>query len=286
MASTPTVRAQTVGLVCIADPSTTNCPTAPIVLTGTSGNTLTVAVNIQSSASINGFDIIVKANTQQLQPVSYSLTGTVLGSNILTLANCIEFTGSGCTAQTGPGIVRIAAVALGTTTTAPTTGLLFTVTYNVLASATNIKVGFQTGCATTSSDPDFCVAVVNGANIVPETVQESTGNIGDFSVASLPSTLRIARDGSGIFQVFFASLNGFSGSISFKFTLTPAHRNSPVATLLSSSIINLLPGTSTDEIFGVVSNRVTPFGTYTFTLTAQAGTLTHTITVSISVVKI
>jgi hypothetical protein len=285
-ASAPTVRAAaTPGLVCIADRSTTNCPSTPIVLTGTSGSTLTIAVNIQSSASLNGFDIIVKADTRVLQPVSDDLTGSVLGSSPLILANCVEGLGAGCSSQTGAGIVRVAGVIVGSSTTAPTTGRLFSITYNVLASASNIKVGFQAGCSNTSVQPDYCVTVVDGSVVVPETVQESTGVIGDFSLQASPTTVILPRGGSIPFQIFFFSVGGFSGGISFTWTISPLRRQGPTLILLSSNIINLLPGTFTDELFAAQAGRLTPNGSYTFTLTANAGTLTHTIQVTIVVVR-
>jgi len=283
--TTPSARAQSVGLVCIADSSASDCPISPIVLSGTNGTTLTIAVNIQSSDSLNGFDIIVKSDYRVLQPVSADLTGNVLGSNIFTVANCIEFVGAGCSAITGHGLVRVAAVALGTFTTSPTTGRLFSITYNVLASASDLKVGFQTGCFNTSAPPDYCVTIADGGLVVPETVQESTGNIGDFGVTA-PSGSVIVRKGTSVpFEIFFSSVDGFSGSISFSFSISPVKRNGPTVILLTTGVINLLPGTFTIVLFGAQAGRNTPNGLYTFTLTANAGRLTHSVQVTISVVR-
>jgi len=285
IATANNVHAQSSGLVCIADVSTTICPSTPVVLTSTIGTTFTVAINIQASASFNAFDITVKVDPTVLQPISDDLTGTVLGSNIITVANCIDPTGNGCGVLAGPGTVRMAVAELGAATPSPTTGRLFSITYNVTATATNIKVGFTTGCTNTSSQLGYCVTIAYGGTLVPETVQESTGNIGDFSLAVSPPILLIARaEVSGPFQLFFYSLKGFSGTITFTWAITPLHRNGPMVVQLSSNIVLLSPGTFTDERFAAITGRVTAPGDYTLTFTATAGVLTHTIQMTIQVV--
>jgi hypothetical protein len=163
--SIPRAHAQTPGVVCIADPTSTSCPSSPITLSGASGTQISVAVNIQGSDSLNGFNIFVKADVSALQAVSVDLSNSVLGNNVFTAVDCIDF-GPGCiTAQNGMGVVQVAMVALGSVTAAPTTGRLFSITYNLTQTAQNIKIGFQTGCSNTSTLPNFCVTVVYGGTI-------------------------------------------------------------------------------------------------------------------------
>jgi hypothetical protein len=132
-------------------------------------------VNIQASVSINGFDIFVKSDPTLLRAMSVDLSNSVLGTSVITITDCIDL-GPGCTtAQNGIGIVEVAVVALGSITTSPTTGHLFSVNYNITKTVQSIKVGFQTGCKGTSASPNFCVTVVDGGTVVPEIVQESTG---------------------------------------------------------------------------------------------------------------
>ena len=90
--SPPNAHGQSVGLVCLAGPQDTNCPSTPLAISATSGTQLTVAVNIQGSASLNGFDILVKADPNVLRGSSLDLKGSVLGSNTFEVAKCIDFT--------------------------------------------------------------------------------------------------------------------------------------------------------------------------------------------------
>src|SRR5437879_3688715 len=119
-ASVPQAHAQTPGVVCIADPTSTSCPSSPITLAGVIGTQISLTVNIQASDSINGFNIFVKADVSILRAVSVDLSNSVLGTNVFTAIDCIDF-GPGCiTAQNGVGIVQVAMVALGSATNAPT----------------------------------------------------------------------------------------------------------------------------------------------------------------------
>src|SRR5690348_6100590 len=165
---------QNIGTVCISDPFSTACPVSPVAISVLNGTRIQIAVNIQGSDPTNGFDIFVKADPTVLTPVGINLTSTVLGTNIFTVAECLGNTGFGCgSGQNGPGVVEVAAVAF-TGTTGPTTGNLFSITYNVTKSAANVVVGFQTGCSNTSTIANYCVTVVNGSTntIDRETVQE------------------------------------------------------------------------------------------------------------------
>ena len=96
---------------------------------------LRVAVEIANSSAINGFDIILTANSAVLKPFDADISGTVLttisGSTLQILRKCIDGlpkVGGSCPAQAGAGTLELAASAQGGVgvTTAPTFGLLFT----------------------------------------------------------------------------------------------------------------------------------------------------------------
>ena len=275
-ASVPQAHAQTPGVVCISDPASTSCPSSPIVLSATSGTQFSVAVNVQGSESINGFNIFVKADVNVMHAVSVDLSNSVLGNNVFAAIDCIDF-GPGCiTAQNGVGVVQVAMVALGSATTAPTTGRLFRITYNVTQTAQNIKVGFQTGCANTGTLPNYCVTAVYGGTVIPETVQESTGVWGNFAMSFFPTMLTLSRLQFAYDLLTVSSLDGFFGSISLSISLSPSHGAAPTAQFVAQSEIFLLPGTSTFELVSVITFRTTPPGDYVVTVTGIAGTLSHT----------
>jgi hypothetical protein len=106
------------GTVCIALSSSTSCPPTPSMFQGAFGGQLVVAVNVQNSAALNGFDVQVLTNRSILKPVSDDLRGTVL-QNLFIVRNTVNST---------TGRVRVAAVALGFVTTPPTTGRFFNIT--------------------------------------------------------------------------------------------------------------------------------------------------------------
>src|SRR5260370_33113420 len=93
--SLPRAHALTPGVVCIAGPTSTLCPSSPITLSGSIGTQLAIAVNIQASVSINGFDIFVKSDPTVLHAMSVDLSNSVLGTSVITITDCIDL-GPGC----------------------------------------------------------------------------------------------------------------------------------------------------------------------------------------------
>src|SRR3989442_1794680 len=228
------VHGQSIGLVCLAGPQSADCPPTPLAISALNGTQLTVAVNIQNSNQLNGFDILVKGDPNVLRGSSVDLSGTVLGSNILTVAECIDFRGFGCSGANGIGAVEVAAVALGFSTPAPTTGRLFSITYNATQSSSAVEVDFQTGCSKTSASPDFCVTVVNGANIVPETVQGSTGLPGDFGISSAFCCSTLQKNSDRLGSVSLESKEGFFGGLSLSLSASLLRKSRPVGFFLTS----------------------------------------------------
>jgi hypothetical protein len=264
------VHGQLIGTVCISDPLSTSCPAQPLAVSALRGTQIQIAVNIQSSDPMNGFDIFVKADPTVLNAVGLDLTGTVLGTNPFTVSECIGTTGFGCnSAQDGSGVVEVAAVSF-TSTTSPTAGRLFSITYNVTSSAANVVVGFQAGCSGTSTTSNYCVTVVNGGTTDRETIQESTGIPGDFTISvDLPST---TTRGSIVFgELHVYSLAGFFGSMSLSLTVSPTRKTGPIVFLRSDATVFLMPGTSTRMLFVFETFGITPPGTYAVTVTGTSG---------------
>ena len=277
------VRAQLVGKVCIADVASTFCPTSPTIVSGTVGTPLDVAVNIQGSDVMNGFDIYVKADSSTVQPIGVNITGTVLGTNTLVFAQCIEFIGSGCgTLLTGPGIVRFAMVALGTVVAAPATGRLFTIRYTVLQNSTGINVGYQTGCGQGSVTLGLCILVVDAGVAVPEMAQESaTPGVGDFSISGDQSiTIPRGIEAGGFVNI--VSQGGFFGGVRLATTVSPVRKNGPVIAL-STYLIFILPGTSSTARLFASTFLHTPPGDYNVNITATSGPKSHSMIVIITV---
>ena len=278
--------AELVGVVCISDAGSNSCVSPPPTPGGEIGTLVEVAVNIQGAASINGFDIYVKTDQNILNPLNTELAGTVLGTNLFLAAQCINETGFGCTTlTTGPGIVRVAAVALGTSTTAPTTGRLFSITYNITSLAPGF-ISFQTGCSPSSTTSNACVLTVLGSQVVPVTIVPDTTGPGDFAFVSTPdSQLIVPRGQFRLTSVTIGSIDGFSGGVGVNVEIKP--RRGPFSPLtfffVATPVVFLLPGTQTILVVEVVALTRSPIGEYTVTVTGTSGLVSHSASFSVRV---
>jgi hypothetical protein len=229
------------GLVCLSN-TAGPCPPTPAAFDQAPGSLLRVAVNIQGSDALNGFDVQVKADPAFLQAADTDLTGSLLPTPTVVL-KCIGGslkTGNACTPQDGPGVVHLAAASLGFISTAPTSGLLFTAVYKVMAGSTGLPIGFNTGCTSspTSVAGGVCVTIANGvagAPPVPETAQGGTFSHGqDFTIAANPTSKNIPPGGTATSTITLTSQLGFTDTV----VITPAVS---AAVLQNSTATTALP---------------------------------------------
>jgi hypothetical protein len=105
--------------------------------------------------------------------------------------------------------------------------------------------------------------------------QVSGGTSGDFSIAASPSSQTVTHGSNTTYTVTDTALNGFTGSASLSVSGLPAHATAsfnPTAIAGSGS-----------SMLTVVTNRKTPAGTSTLTITGTSGSLTHSTTVTLVV---
>jgi hypothetical protein len=249
-----------------------------------SGTATTVSVPIQISGSdaLNGFDIQVVADPTLLSTASVSLAGGVLSNPTIVLEciNGVLVAGTVCSAQDGPGVAHLAAVQTGTLTTAPTTGLLFTINYNILGLTTGTPITFNTGCgAKTSIANGDCVTIANGgATAVSETDQGSSfANQIDFKMT--PAFANISTpSGVAINDVInYAALGGYQDTLS----VTCAASTGLTCSVAPTSV-DLTASTSGSDTL-TVSGSAT--GTVTVTATGggfcSCGVVTHSTTINV-----
>lgn len=252
------------------------------IVAGNFDTTVSVSVSISGGDALNGFDIQVLADQNIITASSVSLAGSLLGTSPRTVLECINgvlVAGSTCAPQDGQGVVHIAAATLGASTTPPTSGLLFTINYNIVGRTTNTPVAFNTGCSGTSSS-GICVTISNGnipSNpLVTVTTQNTTfANLVDFTIT--PAFGAISGTSSKTDVINYASQGGFADSLTEANTVTPAGLTCTFTTGsadLSSAI------TASDTISCSGSN-----GDYTVTVTATGiftGT-SHKATISVHI---
>ena len=97
----------------------------------------------------------------------------------------------------------------------------------------------------------------------------------DFSVAVTPSSATVSRGSSALYTVTITPGSGFNGTVSFSVSGLPRRAN---ASFSPSSIT-----TSGSSTLNVSTMRKTPTGTFTLTISATSGGLTHTQQVTLTV---
>lgn len=142
------------------------------ITVGPSVTTISVPIKVSASDGFNGFQIIVSADPTVLSASSVDLTGSVLPSPAI-LAECIDgvlIAGTSCANQAGTvGTVELAAANnLGGATSNPVTGTIFTINFNVVGTTGGTKIGFQTGCSSTSTGNSDCVQIASSGAILSE----------------------------------------------------------------------------------------------------------------------
>lgn len=179
-------------------------------------STVSVPINIAGSDALNGFDVQVFADPTILSATSVSVTGSVIASPTIVIEciNGILVAGSTCAPQDGNGVVHLGAAHIGSLTVAPTSGLLFTINYNVVGNTAGTPISFNTGCAGTSVSGD-CVTVSNGSpTAVPETDLGTTfANLNDFTITPAFASISTPAGVAITDTINYAAKGAFSDSL-------------------------------------------------------------------------
>ena len=272
----PRARAAT-GLVCIADQAVnpSSCPASPPNLTGAVGSVVTVAVNIQGSDSVNGFDISVQVNPSVLDPLLIMYNGSVIQPP--------NFVATQSTNST-TGIARLGLVALGYVVTGPVTGNLFVIKYQVLSSTSGTAIAFQTGCTGTSV-PNICVTVTN-PNADSESVQTATFGgaiVPDFSITANPSSQNVQAGSTATSTIVLTSF-GFAGTVNLSTSPPPLCPSCPTWGV-SPNTVNLSSGGTGQATLSFVTTFGTPLTTFGVNVTGTSGNLSHHTAATFTVVQ-
>lgn len=102
----------------------------------------------------------------------------------------------------------------------------------------------------------------------------------DFSIGTSASSITVSRATSATVTLTLTSLNGFNGTVNVSVTVSPS---GPRASLASSSV-RLTPGGTAGDVLTIRALKKTPIGIYTVTITATAGSTTHTATITVNII--
>ena len=260
------------GLVCIADPTGSKCPETPPILTpaAPSDTQITIGVFVNSSAALNGFEVILVADHMIIKPWKVDLTNSILGASPSITAQCIGGVarpGFACLSLDGPDTLHFGAV--GTISFPPTTGLLFSATYNITGTTKNTPIDFKTGCGRTTnptSDTPVCVTITSGTpQPDPETTQSAGfSNQPFYAIDASPATLVTDNGASNSSLITLTSLNGFSGAVTLSGSVNPS---GPTQSLFPTSI-SLTAGIQDFSTLSVTVGTTVAPGNYNITVTA------------------
>ncbi len=102
----------------------------------TPGTLVQFNVNVSGAPAINGYFVQLTYDRRVLDALSLDYGGNVLestGGSLSVGRNCVNGFGVGCLADDSSNVVSFAIFVLGLRTSAPTNGLLFSVTFNIVA---------------------------------------------------------------------------------------------------------------------------------------------------------
>jgi len=167
------------------------------------------------------------------------------------------------------------------------TGFSGTVSLSVSGLPAGASASFNPASISTSGSSTLSVSTSSSTapGSYPLTIRATSGAIthtanvtlvvsADFSVAVTPSSATVSRGSSARYTVSVTPGSGFNGTVSFSVSGLPRRAN---ASFSPSSI------TSGSSTLNVSTMRKTPTGTFTLTISATSGGLTHTQQVTLTV---
>jgi hypothetical protein len=106
-----------------------------------------------------------------------------------------------------------------------------------------------------------------------------TQNVKDFSISASPASLTLSRPQSGTTTLTVAPIVGFTGNVSLSCSGQPASTNCNV----SPNQVTLNGTNSAQTTVTIKADNHAPVGTYSLTLKGTSGSITHSITVSLTI---
>src|SRR5439155_20574826 len=184
LATHPTHGALATGIVCIAPPTSTQCP-APFTVGNLSvGSSFLIGVFIDNSEAMGGFDIYISVDLTFLHPNSAALSTLIVSPSQTSICvNGLPQTGA-CTTNSanGPGVVEATTIeSTGGNEcggNAPCSGMSYTINYTMEAKTSSTSISYPSvlSCAQqTSVGDNTCVSVQDAfGTVLPETSQTGT----------------------------------------------------------------------------------------------------------------
>jgi PKD repeat protein len=207
--------------------------------------------------------------------------------------NCINGApqgGSSCNSWDGVGVASLGIVSLGSLTTPPTTGLVFTITYSIVTTTTGTPVTFLSnpGCSGQSiTGTNDCVLITAGSATVPETDQGAFFvNSATFYLSASPTSAQIKVGQSGTSTITARGFVSYTGTVTLMATINSTATGHPVPSVVPPTIVltsTTTSGTSTLTVPTLTSSQA---GGYNITVTGSDGSQTRAVSFILRVVAV
>jgi hypothetical protein len=138
---------------------------------------------------------------------------------------------------------------------------------------------FSTNSLSGGSHTVIAAFVSTNANFQGSSSALLTQNVKDFSISASPASLTISRSQSGTTTLTVTPIAGFSGNVSLSCSGQPASTNCNV----SQGQVTLNGTNSAQATVTIKADNHAPVGTYSLTLKGTSGSITHSITVSLTI---
>lgn len=241
-------------------------------------STFTVQVKVSGMDSFDGWDISVISDPTVINATSLVITGNIFAANttghVLEYAHCVNTnTASGCRQTDGPGVVESAVRDIGLPTGSPSSGLLFSITYQVVG----------TGPYSPISMPLGTDQITSGSFSVNHTDGPSSYGIQllpDFTVASKYPLVTVFPGYSNTSQITLTSVQGFTGIVN----LTAPSPSNNITTVLDPTQVTVPPNGQADVILNITAfSDATPSVYPSFKLTGVSGKFSRSTDIIITV---
>lgn len=284
-------KAQLVGVVCLAPTSATSCPSPPVTLTGTVGSQLQASVLVEGSDSFSGFDITLKTNHTVLTPTNADPSGGLLsgGTVVLECIGRLLKAGARCGATDTADTLHLTYVGPpGFLTPAPTSGKLFTATFNVSGTSA-VSLGYQTGCSPSSvPGSSTCVLLANGGLLNPQETAQTASYTQTpsptFAISSSRSEITITKGQSANTTISIMSLNGFAGTVTFSAVLTPSAQHQPIFSITPSTTSLMLGGVANATVIMSTKQNTSKLA-YDLVISCTGSGVSGSIMIPVSVIS-
>lgn len=251
---------------------------SPAIQPAQSGGTgVHYQVKVSNMQLFTSWDVSVRTNQSVINPAGISIAGNLFQANfsatVNVTTNCVNGQGTACVpTDDGPGVIHSAGTvtrqpALPTNTTLD--GLLFTITYTAVAGKFSPVTIFND--------------TLQNGGITPIPHTTISGIYGtpppDFALSAFPAHLFVGQGSSGTTALVLQSLNNFAGNV----TLSALASRSGLIWSFSQSTVSLAGNQTRVSKATISTGTSTGLGNYTLNISAKTLSLSHSVTVSVTV---